>query len=73
MTVKLAIMYKITLEYLKCQLFAKYDRLRITNSQNPRTIVKKAFAYEEVLNGFARQRWPDYGLIDIKFLFDWRK
>lgn len=36
-------------------------------------MVKKAHACEETLNGFARQKWLDYSLDDIKFPSDWRK
>ncbi len=73
MTARLAMMYERTLEYLECQLSAERDRLRTTNPQNLKTMAEKALACEETLNSFARQRWPDHGLADIKFPSDWRK
>ncbi len=73
MTAKLAMMYERTLEYSKRQLSAERNRLCTTNPQNPKTMAEKALACEEALNGFAKQRWPDHGLADIKFLSDWKK
>ncbi len=72
-TTRLAIMYERTLEYSEYQLSAKCNRLRTIKPQNPRTMAKQALACEEALNGFARQKWPDYGLANINFQFDWRK
>lgn len=45
--------YERILEYLKLQLFAKYDHLRITNPRNPRTMAKQVLVYEIALDGFA--------------------
>ncbi len=72
-TAKLSMMYERTLEYSERQLSAKRDRLRTTNPRKPRAMAEKALACEEALNGFARQRWPDHDLADIKFPSDWRK
>ncbi|WP_375449210.1 C-terminal helicase domain-containing protein [uncultured Nostoc sp.] len=72
-TARLAMMYKRTLEYSKLQISAERNRLRATNPRNPRTIAKQALACEKALDSFARQRWPDHSLADIKFLSDWRK
>ncbi len=63
-------MYERTLEYLEHQLSAERDHLHTINPQNSRTMAEKALGCEEALNDFARQRWPDYGLADIKFLSD---
>lgn len=68
-TTRLAIMYERTLEYSKYQLSAKRDCLYITNSQNLKTMANQGLAYEEALNGFLRQRWLNYGLVNIKFPF----
>ena len=72
MIAKLAIMYERTLEYSELQISAECNRLRATNSWNPRTIAEQALAYEEAWDSFARQRWSDHSLADIKFLSDWR-
>ena len=73
MTARLAMMYEKTLKYLKLQISAKRNRLRATNPQNPRTIAEQALAYEEALDSFDRQRWPNHSLADIKFPSDLRK
>ena len=48
-TVKLAIMYEKILEYLKLQLSAKCDHLRVTNPQNPRTMAKQILVCKAAL------------------------
>lgn len=68
--VRLAMIYKMTLEYSKCQLFTECNYICITNPRNLKTMTKKTLIYEKALNGFARQRWPDHGLTNIKFLSD---
>ncbi len=72
-TTRLAMIYERILEYSKLQLSAKHDRLRETNPRNPKTMAEQALACEAALDGFAIQRWPDYNLVDIKFLSAWRK
>ena len=69
-TARLAMMYERTLEYSELQISAKRNRLHTTNPQNSKTIAKQAPAYEEALDSFARQRWPDHSLADIKFPSD---
>ena len=72
-TTRLAMMYERTLEYSNLQISAERNRLRATNPRNPRTIAEQALACEKALDSFARQRWPDHSLANIKFPFDWRK
>ncbi len=72
-TARLAMMYERTLKYSELQLSAEHDRLRATNSRNPRTMAEQALAYEAALDGFAIQRWPDHNLANIKFPSVWRK
>ena len=54
MTAKLAMIYKKILNYSELQHFAKCDHLHATNPQNPKTITKQIFIWEEVLDDFAR-------------------
>lgn len=66
-TAKLAMIYKRILEYSELQLSAERDRLCVINPRNRKTMTKQALACKETLDGFARQRWSDYSLVDTKF------
>lgn len=46
--------YEKILEYLELQIFVNHDCLCIIKSQNLKTIVEQALAFEVALNSFAR-------------------
>lgn len=65
---KLDILYAHTTKYFNHRLFSERKKLLVTNAtRDLQTIAKQIYAYEEALNSFTLQTWPDNKLISLNF------
>lgn len=66
-TAKLSIIYTGTTEYFSLLLLNKCQRLLIGNlPRRLKVAAKQTYIFEEVLNKFALQTWPNNGLTSLK-------